>query len=209
MSGYVSKIDRRTALKWIAAAAATVAMPRIARAATYVKTPGGYGTDPNLLHPTSPWERIMSDQQLQLTATLCDVILPADGSLPSASDVGVPDFINEWISSPYDQTKSDTATIVKGLHWLDGEAKRRFGKGFVASKPSQQLLIVDQMAGSANAAEHEFFKRFRKLTLGGYYTTPEGFKDIGYIGNVPMSSYPGPSQDMKNELDNRLKKIGL
>ena len=37
-----------------------------------------------------------------------------------------------------------------------------------------------------------FFKRFRALTIGAYYTTEAGFKDLGYIGNVARRLRPRP-----------------
>jgi hypothetical protein len=54
-----------------------------------------------------------------------------------------------------------------------------------------------------------FFISFRKLTIGAYYTTKEGFKDIGYIGNVARVSDPGPSEAVKAALERELKKLGL
>jgi hypothetical protein len=54
-----------------------------------------------------------------------------------------------------------------------------------------------------------FFRRFRALTIGAYYTTEAGFKDIGYIGNVSRASDPGPSDAVKAALEIRLQKLGL
>lgn len=210
MTRYIPKIDRRTALKWLSAAAATMAVaPLTVRANTYVKTPGGYGTDPDLIDPVSPWERIMTDRQLQLTASLTDIILPEEPPHPSPSMIGVPDFVNEWVSSPYKQTTKDRDVILAGLGWIDAEAKQRFGKGFVESGAEAQTALVTEISSSQHKAGHDFFLRFRRLTLGGYYTTQEGFEDIGYLGNVPMETYPGPTDEMKTMLDDRLKALGL
>ena len=67
------------------------------------------------------------------------------------------------------------------------------------SRPSDPALL----------APHAFFRRLRQLTIGGYYTTKPGFKDIGYTGNVAMTSYPGPSDEVKAVLERELKKRGL
>jgi hypothetical protein len=40
-------------------------------------------------------------------------------------------------------------------------------------------------------------------------TTPEGFKDIGYIGNVPQPSYPPPTQQEISILEKELQKLGI
>ncbi len=209
MSGYQSKIDRRTALKWISVAMASATISTQARAKTYIKTPNGYGTDPNLVNPNSPWLRIMTKQQLQLTAILTDIILPADEPHPSASTVGVPDFIDEWVSSPYEQTVKDKSIILRGLTWVEVEAKHRFNLTLEQCSNDQQTAIMNAMAKVSNKPEHTFFTRFKWLTLGGYYTTPAGFKDIGYMGNVPLKSYPGPSIEQVTELEKRMKIVGI
>jgi hypothetical protein len=41
-----------------------------------------------------------------------------------------------------------------------------------------------------------FFTRFRDLTAGGFYTTPEGMKDIQYVGNVPLTKWDGPPPEV-------------
>ena len=53
------------------------------------------------------------------------------------------------------------------------------------------------------------FKTATRLTalllafaVGGYYTTPEGMKAIGYVGNLPSGTFDGPSMEA-------LKHVGL
>ena len=58
------------------------------------------------------------------------------------------------------------------------------------------------MHGPEFATASQFFKKFRDLTAGGYYTTPEGMKDIGYVGNVPLATFDGPPPEV-------LRKLGL
>ena len=47
------------------------------------------------------------------------------------------------------------------------------------------------------------------LTIGAYYTTEAGFKDIGYIGNVARTRDEGPSAEVKAHLERELAKLGL
>jgi hypothetical protein len=54
--------------------------------------------------------------------------------------------------------------------------------------------------------------RFRKpygLVVGVYYTTPEGFKDIGYSGNVPLESYPPITDEERAILEKALSALRL
>jgi hypothetical protein len=199
---YVSRIDRRTALTWLGAAAAAIAARGGAtEAVASARGAEGYGTDPNLLHPTIPWPRVLTPAQLQAAALLCDFILPASADAPSASALGVPDFIDEWVSAPYPDQLADRPIIVGGLDWLSAQP--------LAGRDALLRALAAKPASPAMARPHAFFRRFRALTSGAYYTTQPGFKDVGYIGNVPLKSYPGPSDAVKAVLDARLKQLGL
>ncbi|NRA79786.1 MAG: gluconate 2-dehydrogenase subunit 3 family protein, partial [Pseudoalteromonas sp.] len=51
---------------------------------------------------------------------------------------------------------------------------------------------------------------FKELVLAAFFCTPEGCKDIGYLGNVPIAGdYPGPSDEAKAHLDQVLAELGL
>ena len=50
----------------------------------------------------------------------------------------------------------------------------------------------------------------RGLMLGGFFSRPEGMKDIGYIGNAPMTgAYPGPSDEAMAHLKAALAKLDI
>ena len=197
---YVSKIDRRTALTWVGVVGAAAAIgtgvvvygPKMGGKAEAK----GYGTDPKLNPPVkAPWPRILSEDQLQTAAILADYILPATATAPSASSLGVPDFIDEWVSAPYPDQLKDRPLIEDGLKAL--------GKQVLKADAAKRTEALAALPGS------DFFKRFRKLTIGAYYTTEAGFKDIGYIGNVARATDPGPSAEVVAVLDQRLKGLGL
>lgn len=197
---YASRIDRRTALTWIGVVGAATAVgagvvvygPKIGGKAEAK----GYGTDPKLNPPMkAPWPRIMNDDQLQIAAVLADFILPATTTAPSASALGVPDFIDEWVSAPYPDQLKDRPLILDGLQAL--------GPGLLKADAPARAAKLSALAGTP------FFKRFRALTVGAYYTTEAGFKDLGYIGNVTRASDPGPSDEVKAALERELKKLGL
>jgi len=198
---YVSKIDRRTALTWIgvvgaAAAAAGAGVVVYNHHGAPKAEAKGYGTDPKLNPPVkAPWPRILTQDQLQTAAILADYILPASGAAPSASSLGVPDFIDEWVSAPYPDQLKDRPLIVDGLKAL--------GPKVLKADAAARTAALAALPGS------DFFKKFRALTVGAYYTTEAGFKDIGYIGNVARASDPGPSDEVKSVLNERLKALGL
>ena len=214
---YVSKVDRRTALTWLGAAAVVAAGGGVAfyglKGEIEPPRAKGYGTDPNLLHPSAPWPRILTKAQLQTAALLCDFILPATAAAPSASALGVPDFIDEWVSAPYPDQVADRPIIVAGLKWVEREAKRRHGADLLHLAAADRTALLQTLAVKPTDAPmkqpHAFFRRFRALTAGAYFTTDVGFKEIGYIGNVALAAYPGASPEVKAVLDAELKKLGL
>jgi hypothetical protein len=207
------RMDRRDAIKWMMTAAASTALldrEMFGADAASAKPAKGYGTDPDITKiykPGDVWPLTFTAAQRVTAAALCDVIIPADAKGPSASSVGVPDFIDEWISAPYPGHDADRRVVTEGLAWIDQESQKRFNNDFVNLIGRQKSAICDDICYVPNAKPEfrpaaQFFTRFRNLTAGGYYTTPEGMKDIGYTGNVAIEKYEGPPPEV-------LKKLGL
>ncbi len=135
-------MDRRTTIKWMFAAAATVPSLQVSFAADAALARDvatgqkGYGTDPDLVKEWKaggPWPLTLSESARLTAAALCDLIIPADDQSPAASAVGVVDFIDEWISAPYPQQRADREIVLPGLAWIEAESQQRFGKGFAAA----------------------------------------------------------------------------
>lgn len=202
-----SRMDRRVAIQWMLTAAATLTVRD--HSALAADTPGstasapikakGYGPDPSMVKfykPGDVWPLTLTETQRETAKALCDVILPADDTYPSASAVGVPDFIDEWVSSPYPGQSADRKIVLDGLDWIETESQNRFKTAFATLTPDQCIAICDDIAAKQPKPEFKkaaaFFKRYRDLTAGGYYTTPEGMKDIGYRGNIPSATFEGP-----------------
>jgi hypothetical protein len=170
----------------------------------------GYGTDPDLIKTYKPgelWPLTFTPGQRRTAHALCDIIIPADEHSPSASAVGVVDFIDEGVSAPYPRQRRDRQTILEGFDWLDAESTRRFAGSFAALAIEQQDAICRDICHAAKAAPAfataaKFFATYRNLTAGGFYTTPAGMKDVGYVGNVPLARFDGPPLEV-------LKAAGL
>src|SRR5688572_24224754 len=91
-----TRVDRRTAIKWVLAASAALQLPSPAFAASVVAK--GYGKDPDQLkiyQPGQLWPLTFTASQRASATVLSDVIIPADDESPAASKVGVVDFIDE------------------------------------------------------------------------------------------------------------------
>lgn len=219
-------IDRRTTLKWMLTAAATLPALALPGCGTEPAPPppsgepapgptpaasAGYGTDPNLTRHYARgdvWPLTMTEAQRGTAAILSGLILPADADGPGAVEVGVVAFIDEWISAPYPLQQRDRTVLLEGFAWLDAETKRRFGRGsFAVLDATQQAAICDDICYLPKAsAEHrqaaEFFARYRDLTAGGFCTSPQGRTYLRYVGNTPMARYDGPPREV-------LERVGL
>lgn len=204
------RISRRVSIQWMLGAMAALAAKEARLfAAEPAITAKGYGPDPSMVKAYKPgdvWPLTLTEPQRRTARALCDLIIPADDTSPCGSAVGVHDFIDEWVSAPYPTQAGDRRTILDGLKWIDAESGRRFQKPFADLAPDQQSAICDDLASLKPKPEHRkaatFFKRFRDLTAGGYYTTPEGMKAIGYVGNMPSGTFEGPPPEA-------LRHVGL
>jgi hypothetical protein len=201
------RLDRREAIKWMLLASATLSVLDV-RSIPGGAAIKGYGTDPNLLESYKPgdlWPLTFTKEQHRAVTTLCDVILPADEKSPSASELKVQDFLDEWVSAPYPIQRADRQEILRGLDWLQEESVRRCGKAFADLSEAQKQQICDDICSVSKApasmqSAAKFFAKFRELALGGFYSTPEGFKDIQYLGNTPLTKFDGPPPEVLSYL---------
>ena len=131
-------------------------------------------------------EVYFDEHEMATIAVLADIIIPKDDNSPSATEVGVPDFI-EFIVKDIPSYK---LPMRGGLKWLDVHAQKRFKSVFVKCTSEEQISIVEEIAFPKKAKPEvsqgvSFFNTMRDLTSSGYYTTKEGIAEIGYVGNRP------------------------
>lgn len=123
---------------------------------------------------------------------LADLIIPRDARSGSASDAGVPAFIDFTVNDrPGMQTP-----VRGGLAWLDAESRKRFGAPFVELAEKQRTAILDDIAWPAKASPDlsqgvAFFTRFRDLTASGFYSSRMGIDDLQYRGNTVVMQWDG------------------
>lgn len=131
-------------------------------------------------------EQFFDEHELATIAVLADIIIPKDEVSGSATDAGVPEFIEFIVKDmPYHQIP-----MRGGLKWLDLHCLNRFSATFIKAKEDERIQIVEDIAYPAIAKPEmkqgvAFFNRMRDLTASGFYTTQIGVDDIGYKGNMP------------------------
>jgi hypothetical protein len=167
--------------------------------------PRGTPTDPDLLHPKAAWPRKLTASELATLSALCDTIIPADAKSPSASVVGVPAYINEYVSAPYDGQRRDLIRVRGGLAWLKLESSKRFKRPFTRLSGAERAQICDDIcylpkAGPEFQAAARFFDLIRDLTAVGFYTTNEGMQDLQYIGNMALPKFDPPPRAVLRHL---------
>lgn len=131
-------------------------------------------------------EKYFTAPELATLAVLSDIIIPADKKSGSASQSGVPQFIEFMVK---DQPTWQTP-FRGGLAWLDQESRKRFGKIFTSLSNEQRLKIVDDIAYPETAKPEmsqgvAFFNTMRNFTATGFFSSKMGIEDIGYVGNRP------------------------
>jgi gluconate 2-dehydrogenase gamma chain len=117
---------------------------------------------------------------------LGDIIIPKDEISGSASEAGVPAFI-EFIVKDMPEHQ---IPMRGGLRWLDMQCLKNFDKAFKDCTTVQQMEIVDEIAWPEKAKPEmaqgvAFFNLMRNLTASGFYTSQIGVKDMGFMGNIP------------------------
>lgn len=138
-------------------------------------------------HGTAFVPQFFTAHEYRTVEVLVDIIIPRDDRSGSATDAGVPEFMDFiMIDRPGMQ-----AQMRGGLRWLDNESVDRYGRRFVDVADSERIAIVEDLAWPARARPDlshgvAFFNYFRDLTAGGFWSSRMGVEDVGYLGNAPM-----------------------
>jgi hypothetical protein len=123
---------------------------------------------------------------------LSDLIIPRDERSGSATDAGVPEFMDFLMGDRPD----GQVPMRGGLAWLDNEAYERGGKTFLTSSEAERTAILDDIAWPKKARAEmsqgvAFFNMFRDLTASGFWTSKMGVTDLDYQGNTFVAEWKG------------------
>jgi gluconate 2-dehydrogenase gamma chain len=141
--------------------------------------------------------------EFKLASVLADIVIPKDERSGSATDAGVPEFMDFMM---IDQPARQVA-MRGGLAWLDVECQRRFDKTFLNCAEAERTAVLDDIAWPSKAKPEfahgvAFFNNFRDLTASGFWTTRMGIDDLQYTGNRSVARWNGCPPEA-------LKKLGV
>jgi hypothetical protein len=131
---------------------------------------------------------------------LADLIIPKDDHSGSASDAGVPEFMDFIM---IDQPTRQTA-MRGGLAFIDHMCDERFDKLFIGCTDAERRSVLDDIAYPAKVAPGlapaaAFFNSFRDLTASGFWSSKMGVEDLRYLGNKAVAEWKGcPSEALEH-----------
>ena len=181
-------MNRREAIKLVATASAVLWTPaeaataRAKATAALSQTTGGTAFQPEFFNA----------HEYETVRLLVDLIIPADDRSGSATDAGVPEFMDFMMIDRPDMQE----WMRGGLGWLDIESHRRFDRTFLDADDVQRTEALDAIAWPEQADEAltqgvAFFNRFRDLTASGFWSTEMGIDDLQYQGNTVVPEWTG------------------
>jgi len=187
-------MNRRDSIKLLAVAALTAVVPGctpadVERAADRVKT----GTSVDLDDRNAT---VLDAHNFETVHTLVDFIIPKDEHSGSASDAGVPMFIDFLLEDVPDMK----VPVLDGLKWLDSQCLDEFDLTFIDCDEMQQHSLLDRIA-YPNQVDDDlqdgaaFFTTMRNLTASGFFSSKMGMEDVQYIGNVMRPEWTGCPDD--------------
>ena len=197
----MKKLSRRHALALFGAAPAAAAL---VWTDVEARQAHDHAVAAQAVKPAAPFKpKFFTAHEYATVGVLVDLIIPRDERSGSATDAGVPAFMDFMM---IDQPRRQIA-MRGGLAMIDRLAMDRCGKRFVSATDRERRLLLDEIAYTSNpdrglSQAIAFFSSFRDLTASGFWSTKVGVADLQYQGNVFVSEWTGCP-------DAALKKLGV
>jgi gluconate 2-dehydrogenase gamma chain len=140
---------------------------------------------------TQTAESPLSAAQLRILSAFVDRLIPKDELGPSASESGVPVYINRALG---DYLGGEKPAFIEGLEATDALARRTHNAAFVDLTPAQQDALLTAMDnGTAEGFDNAkaFFNRARRLAMEGMFGDPYYGGNKNFAG-WDLIKYPGP-----------------
>lgn len=193
----MSDLDRRDALKLLGLMAAAPTFSVACSTEDVEQTrqePDAATTKPD---PEAYEHQLFTDHEFETVRVLVDWIIPADDRSGSATEAGVPEFIDHILTDEQLGNREEQQTAFRGgLAWIDYTCIDRYGAPFVDCSKDQQQQLIEAIAWPETAEPDvqpgvEFFNSLRNLTASGFFSSKMGMEDLQYRGNRHVSEWTG------------------
>jgi len=193
-------LSRRESLKLMALAAIGSTIPgcgpsEIENAASKVAAAS------KTMPPADREPTVLNRHEYETVKVLADWIIPADDRSGSATDAGVPAFIDFIL----EEVEGAAEPLQEGLAWLDDFCKSTRGGIFTSLTEEDQEIVLNRIAypddvepGLQQGAE--FFTLMRDMTASGFWSSQMGVEDLGYMGNTANPGWEGCSHEAMEHL---------
>ena len=144
---------------------------------------------------------VLNRHEYETVKVLADWIIPADDRSGSATDAGVPAFIDFIL----EDTEGIEEPMKAGLAWLDARVVSEGGTTFIELPSEAQEALLQRIAWPDDVetgweAGAEFFTLMRDMTASGFWSSQMGVEDLGYMGNTANPSWEGCSHEAMEHL---------
>lgn len=133
-------------------------------------------------------QSVLSQTELEFVYSLCDTVLP-ETQTPGALEVGVPEFIQVFVSKVYDpeQLSAFRDEILK----LDSACASRFGHGLSSCTPIEKHDFVAELESDVvqppvniwgnnvnEGSPMSFYKQLKSMMIWGYFSSEKVGKEV-------------------------------
>ena len=130
-----------------------------------------------------------SPHEAETVARISELIIPRTDTA-GAIEARVPEFIATIVGEWY--LPEDKALMLAGLADVDTRSRRQWNKDFIALEESHQIAVLagldeelQTLRQRKESTDKNFFRRFKGLTLYGYYTSEPGMKEELQYAVIP------------------------
>jgi hypothetical protein len=131
----------------------------------------------------------LSAAEFEMMGVLSDIIIPG------ARKAGAAEFIDLLCHG----NEEFAASYTGGLAWMNHWMRTKHGVEFVAAGEAQRKDLLDRIAYRKNMTPElapgiEFFDLARRMCSDAYFTSREGVKEIGFLGNGSAAKFEVPQE---------------
>jgi hypothetical protein len=129
--------------------------------------------------------RVFSLDQKKLLVAVLDRIIPAEGHMPGAGELGVADYIEGVVQ----KDPRVLRLFLEGLDQIRLTTTREERSGFTELPSPAKDVVLQRVETDLPA----FFDELVRQTYNAYYTDPNVFEGIGYILPTPQAKSSNPA----------------